>query len=411
MNIFESFRVAASALLSNRLRSILTMLGIIIGVAAVVALVSLGQSFQSYVTGRFASLGSNLMFISQARPTGTNAKLIKVKPLTMDDAAAIANPLNVPGLAAVAPTYNVGGNVVVNGKNLRMEVTGATTPWADVRVWDIANGRFIDDADTSSNAAVAVVGQTVVTKLFAGNDPVGQSVRINGIPFDVIGVFASKGGGAGQDQVIVVPITTAQKRLGDATARTADGSYQVNVIYVQAASEEAIAPAKDAITTLLDARHDVQYQGDEDFQVSSLDQILSTLDNVTNLVTAFLAVVAGISLVVGGIGVMNIMLVSVTERTREIGLRKAIGARRRDLMMQFLIESVALTLSGGLIGVALGALIAYITGQVVTSLKLQVGLPAVLMAVGVSTAIGIFFGLYPATRAAALSPIEALRYE
>ncbi len=412
MNFVEAFRVALTALFSNRLRSILTMLGIIIGVAAVVALVSLGQSFQNYVTGQFTSIGSNLMFIVPSRPSGPGSKLLKIKPLTMADATAIANPLNVPGLAAVAPSYNVATDLTANGHSISMSITGVTTSWQSVLSWQMADGRFIDDTDNNTSSAVVVIGSTVANKLFGtGADVVGQSVRINNIPFRIVGLFKTKGGLGNQDQIAVVPLTTAQTRLGDAQARATNGGYTVSVIYAQSISKDTTQVAKTAITNLLSQRHNVQYQGNEDFQIVTLDQILNTLGNVTGLITIFLAVVAGISLVVGGIGVMNIMLVSVTERTREIGLRKAIGARRRDLMAQFLIESVVLTVTGGLIGVAFGGGIAFLASQAIPSLSMSVGLPAIILATGVSTAIGVFFGLYPATRAAALSPIEALRYE
>ncbi len=269
MNFVEAFRVALTALFSNRLRSILTMLGIIIGVAAVVALVSLGQSFQNYVTGQFTSIGSNLMFIVPSRPSGPGSKLLKIKPLTMADATAIANPLNVPGLAAVAPSYNVAVDISANGHSISMSITGVTTSWQSVLSWQMADGRFIDDTDNNTSSAVVVIGSTVANKLFGtGADVVGQSVRINNIPFRIVGLFKTKGGLGNQDQIAVVPLTTAQTRLGDAQARATNGGYTVSVIYAQSISKDTTQVAKTAITNLLSQRHNVQYQGNEDFQIN-----------------------------------------------------------------------------------------------------------------------------------------------
>jgi putative ABC transport system permease protein len=415
MRFIESLRVAWTALLSNRLRALLTMLGIVIGVAAVITLISLGQSFQTFLNAQFQSIGSNLIFVIPAVPSGPNSKTIKSKPLTYPDALAIANPLNVQGLDGVAPVYNVTARVVFGNNNPAQQITGTTTAFLNVRDWSVKEGHFFEDTDVTTAARVAVLGVDTVKKLFEdGEDPIGQDIRINNIPFRVIGVLTAKGGGSNfgsLDETVVVPISTAQTRLGNANARTTTGEYRVSAIYIKSASDDNMQGIKSQIEALMRDRHKVNFKGDEDFTVITQEQILSIVGNITGLVTVFLGLIAGISLFVGGIGVMNIMLVSVTERTREIGLRKAVGALYSDLMMQFLIESVVLSVGGGMIGVLIGAGFSYLASQLIPDLHATVTLGAVLLATGVSTAIGVFFGLYPASRAASLDPIEALRYE
>ncbi len=410
MSFLESFRLALAGLLANRLRSALTMLGLIIGVGAVIALVSFGQGFQDYVGSTFEAIGSNLLFVVSSRPTSPDGKILRPKPLTLADAQAIANPSNVPGLMAVAPTYGVVAKLIANGNTVTEQISGITPAWQIVRDWPVSEGRFIEDVDVTAASRVAVLGTGAAKKLFEG-DAVGEDLRINNIPFRVIGILQEKGGLGNEDQTVLIPITTAQTRLADSSARTTSGEYQVNAIFAKAEGDNTAALLKTRIERLLSTRHAIQFQGEEDFQVFTEDQILAIVGNITGLLTTFLALIAGISLLVGGIGVMNIMLVSVTERTREIGLRKAVGARYRDLMMQFLIESIVLCLSGGALGVLLGAAVAFLAGVFVPTLTLSITPPAVLLATGVSTVIGLFFGLYPASRAASLNPIEALRYE
>jgi putative ABC transport system permease protein len=414
MNFLELFRVAISALLANRLRSVLTMLGIIIGVGAVLALVSFGQGFQNYVNQSVQSFGTNQLTINKTNPNGPNAKLLKSKSLTIDDATAIANPTNVTGLAGVSPEFTASANISANGNTSTASITGVTADWLIVRDRVLKQGRFIEQADIDAKERVAVIGTTTTTDLFGeGTDPIGQEVQIGNATFTVIGLLQTSGGTGfnDPDDVIAVPISTAQTRLSRSSAQTSTGEYIVSSITVKTVNSDVIPTVKAQITDVLSQRHEIQFKGEEDFSLFSSDTIISSVNSVLSLITVFLGVIAGISLFVGGIGVMNIMLVTVTERTREIGLRKAVGARYLDLTIQFLIESVLLCVIGGIFGIMVGMLAAYIATKAIPTLTLTVTIPSMLMATGVSTAIGIFFGLYPASRAASLSPIEALHYE
>jgi putative ABC transport system permease protein len=411
VNFTESLRIAFGGLLSNRLRSILTMLGIIIGVGAVIALVSFGQGVEDYVKRTFQSLGSNLLFVFASAPRAGN--VADAQPLTSADADALANPQNAPSVALTAQQYSTFAAVTFGRNVVGISVSGVTPSYGEIRDWDVSAGRFLDDADMNTSARVAVLGTTVVENLFGTDtEPIGQTIRINNTPFRVIGVMESRGAsafGGDEDEVLLMPLTTAQSRFQ--SGRTRDGSYVVSVVYAQAISEDRMDDAKREIERVLRERHEIEFRDEEDFQVITQDQILSVVGNITGLLTIFLGLIAGISLVVGGIGIMNIMLVTVTERTREIGLRKAVGARSSDILLQFLIESIVLSVFGGFLGIGLGALAAFVGGQLVPDLTLRVTPGAILLATGVSTGIGIFFGLYPARRAANLNPIEALRYE
>ncbi|MBX3061380.1 MAG: ABC transporter permease [Anaerolineae bacterium] len=409
--LFEAFRIALIGLSANRLRSLLTMLGIIIGVGAVIALVSFGQGVERYVKQTFQSLGSNLLFVFASAPANNAAAI--VQPITLADAEAIASPLNAPSVTLVAAQYNLFAAINVGRNSIAITVAGVTPEYQDIRNWYPLAGRFIDEADINSSARVAVLGAAVVEELFDPSiDPLGQQIRINNLPFRVIGVMEERGGsafGGNEDEALFIPISTAQTRL--ARARTTDGSYAVSLIMAQAISEERMTVAKQEIEQILRERQNVEFKDEEAFSVITQDQILSVVGNITGLLTVFLGLIAGISLLVGGIGIMNIMLVTVTERTREIGLRKAVGARNEDILLQFLVESVVLSVIGGALGIGLGSLGAFIGGRLVPELQLAVTPGAILLATSVSTAIGVLFGLYPARRASRLEPITALRYE
>jgi putative ABC transport system permease protein len=410
MTVGQAFLEALESLSGNKLRSGLTVLGIVIGVAAVIAMLAVGKGAQESITGSINSIGTNLLVVF---PGGKGAD--RFRPLTMRDADALRDQLAAPSIEAVAPTLESGGEVTFGGQQLSGPLFGVTPEYFQVRNVTLAEGEFITDEHLLGRASVVLLGYEVAETLFGHADGVtGETVRIEGQPFRVIGVLESKGGGefGSEDDQVIVPLTTAKARLlGPRSGQTGD---RIDVIYVQAASGDVVSQAMEEIAQILRARHRIT-DGIDDFTIFTQQDLLAEAESITNVLTIFLGGIAGISLLVGGIGIMNIMLVSVTERTREVGLRKALGARKRDILTQFLTESSLLSLLGGLIGILLGWLISLIVGQIATANNADftpvVGLDAILLATIFSAAIGLFFGIYPANRAAGLEPVEALRYE
>jgi len=412
VSIIEGLRLAVNGLLSNRLRSGLTMLGILIGVSAVILLVGVGNGASVAVQQQIQSLGSNLLtvFPSNARGAGGVQQGFGTgSTLTLDDVKAIANRQSSPDVVTAIPSAGGRAQLTFGNQNWNSSLTGTTEDFPSVRNYPLASGQFFTAGDVDASSKVAVIGQTVVTNLFSGEDPIGQVIKINRQSFRVIGVLAQKGSSGGfnnQDDVVVVPITAAWNYLLGGRGRN------VQQIYVEATSAEATSAATTEVTEVLLDRHHISDPTQADFQILSQQDVLNSASQTTGVLTLMLGAIASISLVVGGIGIMNIMLVTVTERTREIGIRKAIGARRRDILMQFLIESMFLAGLGGALGILVGFGLSRILPLAVSSLPTPIiSMPSVFMAFGISVGIGLFFGLYPANRAARLRPIEALRYE
>jgi putative ABC transport system permease protein len=408
MNYLQSFIEASESLLANKMRSGLTILGIIIGVAAVIAVLAIGNGTQESILGEIQGVGTNLLFVIP----GGSEDVSNPKPLTLSDAEALADPFSAPSIAGVAPVLNSRVEVNFAGESTSTSMLGVTPDYSTVRNVELSEGEFFSDTDLSGRNSVLLLGTDVADALFGRTAGlVGEKVRIEGQPFRVIGVLAAKGGSAigSEDDQIMVPMTTAQTRLLQRSTPNA-----VDVIYIQAVDSESVPQASLEVSQILSARHRTMI-GEEDFTVLSQQDFLDLASTITGVLTIFLGGIAAISLLVGGIGIMNIMMVSVVERTREIGLRKALGARRIDILSQFLIESSLLSLLGGLIGILLGWVLSVIVEQIAagsgTPIVPVVSLDAVLLAVLFSAAIGIFFGLYPANRASNLEPVEALRYE
>ena len=405
MNLSESLLTALDSLRSNKLRAALTMLGVIIGVAAVIALLSIGNGVSASINQEINAIGTNLILISTDRDNSDG-----YPTLTLADVAALSDQLRAPDVTDVAAT--AGGNfaVTAGGNSTRTSVEGVTANYFRVNNLDeFAAGDTLTDNDVATQARVAVIGDQLAQDLFPDSFPVGQSVKINGASYEVVGVLVSSGSAfSNTDGTVYVPISTAQARL--VTNRTRQGEKSVDSIVAQAVSADRNEAALEQITAVLREEHGVAYADEDDFRLFSQSDLLDTAGQITGMLTAFLGAIAGISLLVGGIGIMNIMLVSVTERTREIGIRKAVGALRRDILTQFLLESVVLSLIGGIVGIILGWAIATVAGRVI-DLEAPLALGTVLLATGFATAVGLVFGIYPAWRAAGLRLIEALRYE
>jgi len=412
--IIENIRIALRSLLANRLRAALTMLGVIIGVTAVIALLSIGRGAKAAISDQIQSLGTNLLFVQpgSTRQGGVRTATGSAATLTLDDAYALADPLNAPSVAMVAPEVVRFGQVVAQGQNANVRVIGITEEYQWVRNTLLQAGEFISTRHTQAQSLVAVLGNQLALNLFGELDPVGQTIYINRVPFRVIGVLAPKGGTGffNPDESILVPITTAQSRLfGSQFFR---GGRTVSSINVQVIDESLMEQASQEIANILRQRHRITYE--DDFTIISQEDFLSAATQVTEIMTLLLGSIASISLVVGGIGIMNIMLVSVTERTREIGIRKAVGAKRKDILTQFLVEAMVLSVTGGALGILLGTGLAQLLSGLNlgnTTLNAVVAPDVVLLAVLFSAGVGLFFGVYPAYRAAQLNPIEALRYE
>jgi putative ABC transport system permease protein len=408
MIIWQSIIEALESLSSNKMRSGLTIIGIVIGVAAVIAIVSIGRGAENTITGSIQGIGTNLLFVF----SGGSEEVRNPKPLTLGDAQAIADPFLAPSVAGVAPSLMGQAEVSAGGESTTTDISGVTPEYGPVRNLGVSEGEFISEEHILGRASVVLLGTEVADRLFGRKEGLtGEMVRIEGQPFRVIGVLESKGGSGfgNQDDRVLVPLTTAQTRLLRRSRRD-----DIDLLLVQAVSAEAVPQANEEVAEILRSRHRTAI-GEDDFTLLTQQDFLDTARTITGVLTIFLGGIAAISLLVGGIGIMNIMLVSVTERTREIGLRKAMGARRVDILVQFLTESSLLSMFGGLIGIGLGAVIAYVVGRIAeaqnTTINPAIGLDTILLATLFSTAVGLFFGLYPANRAASLEPVEALRYE
>jgi putative ABC transport system permease protein len=409
MNIFENIRISFRALAANKLRSGLTMLGIIIGVAAVVALMSIGRGATRSVTSRVEGLGSNLISVSSSRNVRQAGVGAQTTPLYYSDYQAIAS--DTANVVGISPTYQYSAQAKYGSNQSQYSITGVTPSFASVEAYTVAQGRFITNADNSAESRVVVLGSQAAIDLFSGLNPMGRDISINGINFTVVGVLASKGstGFFSQDDIILIPIETGYARLFGGRALVS-GKRTLSSISLSAANPNVVNNVISNVEYILRRDHKLTLHDTLPFSVSSQNQALSTLTSITSTLTAFLGAIAGISLFVGGIGIMNIMLVSVRERTREIGLRKAVGARRSVILMQFIVETITLSLIGGILGILLGAAIAGVvtlTGLITTYVSLDV----ILLSFFFAALVGLFFGIYPAYQAASLRPIEALRYE
>ena len=400
----ESFLMAWASLIANKMRSILTMLGIIIGVAAVIALVSIGNGVKQDIQNSISSLGSNLLMVMPGAPRtpGVRPSAGSMKSLKVSDYEAISK---LDGVRAASPMTNGSYVVIYQNKNWTTSVSGVSYNYLDVNNWSMKSGRFLSEKNVQNRERVAVVGKTVVKNLFGDEDPVGAEIRVKNIPFRIIGVLNSKGSGAmgnDQDDMVIIPYTTAMERV--------EGVDYLRMIYVVGKDENGIDRLQSDIENLLRVRHGIKDTNLDDFNIQNMNSIMETMEETTGTLTLFLGAVAAISLVFGGIGIMNIMLVSVTERTREIGVRKALGATYSVIVTQFLIEAVVISLMGGIIGIILGIGSSKLIGMA-SGMSTVISIPTIVMSFAFSMAIGLIFGIYPARKAAKLNPIDALHYE
>jgi len=410
MKILQAIKEALESLNANKTRAILTILGIVIGVGSVIALLSVGQGAGSAISGQIESIGTNVIYIMR----GNNSDDVKnPDPLTLRDAEALGNRLRSPSISYVSPIVQGSVEFTYSGESVTTSIMGVTPDYAVVQSIGMAEGDFISKSNVDGRSAVIVVGPDMADRLFGRHtDITGKEVRINGYPYRVIGVTEAKGGTSfmNPDMNVYTPISTAQLRIVRNTVQD-----RVDYIIVQAKDSDSVTSAIKEANTIMRSSHRIQPRQPNDFTITNQQDFLSIAQSITGVLTVLLAGIGAISLLVGGIGIMNIMLVSVTERTREIGLRKALGARRSDIMMQFLTESAVLSLIGGIIGIIFGWLLALLVGFIAarsgTALNPQVGLNSILLATLFSAAVGIFFGWYPASRAAKLQPVDALRYE
>jgi putative ABC transport system permease protein len=407
MNLLAIMKVAARALGRNKLRTALTMLGIIIGVGAVIVLVSIGQGAQAMVLDQISNMGTNMMYVMPGNLNFGGAALGAGAANTLTDEDVNAMEREIPTIAAASPIVNATSQLVFGNQNWFVRIQGTNQKFPEIRSWKVEDGEFFTDADVRSASRVIVLGKTVAEKLFPGIDPIGETIRVRNLPFRVVGVLSEKGQsmvGQDQDDTAIIPYTTAQRKLQGRQIPS------INQAMISAISQDATSVTQRQITELLRQRHKIATGESDDFTVRNMTDAAQTFTQLTTIMTLLLGSIAAISLVVGGIGIMNIMLVSVTERTREIGIRMAVGARPNYVRMQFLTESLVLSLMGGLIGVLIGGGLSVLVSKVLGWPTLVSAL-SVLISFGFATVIGIFFGYYPAHKAAALDPIEALRYE